>query len=81
VPVNPVHGVVGIFYGFFLRKIIKLILKIVGTLEFCKGTLNFFIIIFLVPVILHLGPCLTFYNYNLVIFLINLLILITYLIY
>jgi hypothetical protein len=35
----------------------------------------------LVHAILHLGPYLTFYNYNLVILLINLLILITYLIY
>jgi hypothetical protein len=35
----------------------------------------------LVPVILRFGPCLTFYNYNFVLFLINLLILITYLIH
>jgi hypothetical protein len=31
--------------------------------------------------ILHLGPCLTVYNYNQVLFVINLLILITYLIH
>jgi hypothetical protein len=35
----------------------------------------------LVPLILYLGPYLGFYNYNYMIFLINLLILITYLIY
>jgi hypothetical protein len=35
----------------------------------------------LVPKNLHICPCLTFYNYNYVIFLINLLIPITYLIY
>jgi hypothetical protein len=48
---------------------------------FCKNTPKLFINYILVYVILHLGPCLTFYNYNYVIFLINLLILITYLIY
>jgi hypothetical protein len=35
----------------------------------------------LVLVILHIGPCLTFYNYIYVLFLIKLLILITQLIY
>jgi hypothetical protein len=35
----------------------------------------------LVPVILHIGPCLSFYNYDYVLFLINLLTLITHLIY
>jgi hypothetical protein len=40
-----------------------------------------FLKLYLVHVILHLGPYLTFYNYNLVLFLINLLIPITYLIY
>jgi hypothetical protein len=46
-----------------------------------KNTPKLFHNYILVPLILHLGPCLTFYNYNQVIFLINLLILITYLIY
>jgi hypothetical protein len=36
--VDPVHGVVDIFYGFFLRKIIPQIPKIAGTSEFCKNT-------------------------------------------
>jgi hypothetical protein len=31
--------------------------------EFCK-TAQFFWNYILVPEILHLGPCLTFYNYN-----------------
>jgi hypothetical protein len=56
-------------------------LKIAGTSEFFKNTLELFHNYILVPVILHLGPCSTFYNYKYVFFLINLLILITYLIY
>jgi hypothetical protein len=43
---DAVHGVVDIFYGFFLRKIIPSIPKIAGTSEFCKTPLNFFIIMF-----------------------------------
>jgi hypothetical protein len=39
-------------------------MKIVGTLEFCKNTLELFQNYILVPIILHLGQCLTFYNYN-----------------
>jgi hypothetical protein len=48
---------------------------------FYKNTPKLFLNYILVTAILHLGPYLTFYNYNWVIFLINLLILITNLIY
>jgi hypothetical protein len=48
-------------------------------LYFCKNTPKFFQNYILVPAILYLGPYLTFYNYNSVLFLINMLILITYL--
>jgi hypothetical protein len=33
-------------------------------MEFYKSTSELFWNYILVPVILHLGPCLTFYNYN-----------------
>jgi hypothetical protein len=46
-------------------------------MEFCKNTPEIFLNYILVPAILYLGPCLTFYNYNSVLFLINLLILFT----
>jgi hypothetical protein len=39
-------------------------LKIDGTSELCKNTSELFHNYILVPIILHLGPCLTFYNYN-----------------
>jgi hypothetical protein len=39
-------------------------MKIAGTLEFYKNTPELFHNYILVPIILHLGPCLTFYNYN-----------------
>jgi hypothetical protein len=50
-------------------------------MEFYKNTPEIFQYYILVPIILHLGPCLTVYNYNQVLFVINLLILITYLIH
>jgi hypothetical protein len=62
--VDPVHSAVDMFYGFFLRKIIPQIPKIVGTSDICKRTPELFHNYILVPVILHLGSCLTFYNYN-----------------
>jgi hypothetical protein len=49
---------------FFFRKIIQIIQKIVDAQQFCKNTPKLFQNYILVPVILHLGPCLTFYNYN-----------------
>jgi hypothetical protein len=55
---------VDIFYGFCLRKIIPQIPKITRTSEYCKNTPKLFHNYILVPVILHVGPCLTFYNYN-----------------
>jgi tyrosine-protein phosphatase YwqE len=79
--VDPVHGAMDIFYEFLLRKIIPWISKITRISEFCKNTPELFHNNILVPVILHLGPYLAFYNYHWVILLINLLILITYLIY
>jgi hypothetical protein len=57
------------------------ILENTRTLEILQNTPKLFWNYILVPVILHLGPYLSFFNYKLVIFLINLLILITYLIY
>jgi hypothetical protein len=39
-------------------------MKIAGTSKFCKNTLELFQNYILVPVILHLGPYLSFYNYN-----------------
>jgi hypothetical protein len=40
-------------------------------MKFCKNTSEFFYNYILVPVILHIGPYLTFYNYNYVLFFIN----------
>jgi hypothetical protein len=54
------HETVDLFHGFFNRKIIRLFQKIVGTRYFYKNTLELFQNFILVPVILHLGPCLTF---------------------
>jgi hypothetical protein len=39
-------------------------MKITGTLEFYKNTPELFHNYILIPAILHLGPYLTFYNYN-----------------
>jgi hypothetical protein len=61
---GPVHGAMDIFYGIVCRKINLKIQKITGTSEFYKNTPELFQNYILVPVILHLGPFLTFYNYN-----------------
>jgi hypothetical protein len=74
---DPVQADVNLFHGFFFSKIIPEILENPRTLYFCKNTPELFQNYILVPIILHLGPRLTFYNYNYVLFLINLLILIT----
>jgi hypothetical protein len=58
------HETVDLFSGFFNRKIIQLFQKIVGTWYFYKSTHELFQNYILVPVILHLDPCLTFYNYK-----------------
>jgi hypothetical protein len=59
-----VHETVNLFHGFFNRKIIWLFQKIAGTWYFYKNTPKLFQNYILVPVILPLGPYLTFYNYN-----------------
>jgi hypothetical protein len=48
----------------FLKEIIPEILKITGISEFCKNNRELFHNYILVPIVLHLGPSLTFYNYN-----------------
>jgi hypothetical protein len=53
-----------IFYGIVFRKINLEIRKITRTFEFYKNTPELFENYILVHVILHLGPYLTFYNYN-----------------
>jgi hypothetical protein len=78
---DPVHVAVNLFHRFFFSKIILKILENPITPQFCKNTPELFQNYILVPAILHLGACLTFNNYNYVLFLINLLILITNLIY
>jgi hypothetical protein len=71
--VDPVHRSVDIFYRFSNREIIPEILEIAGALNFFKKTPKLFQNFILVPVILHLGPQLTFYNYDWVTALINLI--------
>jgi hypothetical protein len=61
------------FHVILFRKIIQIILKITGALEFYKKHIELFQNYILVPVILHLGPCITFYNYDWVPALINLI--------
>jgi hypothetical protein len=48
---------------------------------FYKNTPKLFLNQILVPAFLHLCLCVTFYNYNELLFSINLLVLINYLIY
>jgi hypothetical protein len=62
--VDLVHETVDLFHGVFNRKIIWLFQKIVGTWYFYKNTPELFHNYILVPIILHLGPYLTLYNYN-----------------
>jgi hypothetical protein len=61
---DPVHAAVNLFHRFFFSKIILEILENPRTPYFCKNTPELFQNYTLVPIILHLGPCLTFYNYN-----------------
>jgi hypothetical protein len=61
---DPVHAAVNLFHGFFFSKIISEILENPITLYFCKNTPELFHNYILVPIILHLGLCLNFYNYN-----------------
>jgi hypothetical protein len=80
--VNQTDGVVGfIILHWDCIKIIHLIPKIAWPWKFYKNNPKLFRNYILVPIISHIGPCLTFYNYIYVLFLINMLILITYLIY
>jgi hypothetical protein len=53
-----------LYHENFLRKIISKILEILIPQKFYKNTLELFLNYDLVPIILHLGPCLTFYNYK-----------------
>jgi hypothetical protein len=62
--VDLVHVSVDLFHGFSYSKIILKILENPTTPNFYKNTLGLFLNYILVPVILHLGPYLTFYNYN-----------------
>jgi hypothetical protein len=62
--VDSVHETMDLFHGFFNRKIIWLFQKIAGTWYFYKNTPELFQNYILVPIVLHLGPWLTFYNYN-----------------
>jgi hypothetical protein len=64
VVVDSVHETVDLFHGFFNRKIIRLFQKIAGIWYFYKNTPELFQNYILVPIVLHLGPWLTFYNYN-----------------
>jgi hypothetical protein len=59
-----VHVAVDLFHGFFFSKIILKILENPITPYFCKNTPELFQNYILVTIILHLGPYLTFYNYN-----------------
>jgi hypothetical protein len=53
-----------LYHRIFLRKIIPKILKIPTPQKFYNNTPELFLNYILVPVILHLGLYLTFYNYN-----------------
>jgi hypothetical protein len=61
---TPVHGRVDLFHHFFNRKLIHKFQKIIRALDLCKNTPDIFYNYILVTIILHLGPCLTFHNYN-----------------
>jgi hypothetical protein len=62
--VNRVHVTVNLFHGFSNRKINKKYPKIIGARYFYKNTPELCLKYILVHIILHLGPYLTFYNYN-----------------
>jgi hypothetical protein len=61
---DPVHRSMDLYHGIFFRKIILKILEIPIPQKFYKNTPKLFLNYVLVLVILHLGPYLTFYNYN-----------------
>jgi c-di-GMP-related signal transduction protein len=61
---DPVHAAVDLFHGFFFSKINPKNLKNPRTPYFYKNTPELFQNYILVLAILHLGPYLTFYNYN-----------------
>jgi hypothetical protein len=71
--VDLVHRSIDQFRDFSFRKIISLIPENPGFRYFTKTTPKLFQNYILVPVILYLSPCLTFYNYDLVPALINLI--------
>jgi hypothetical protein len=52
------------FYSFIFSKTNPKILENPSPLNFYKNTPGLFLNYILVPAILHLGPYLTFYNYN-----------------
>jgi hypothetical protein len=59
-PHGPVSPTVNLFYMFFFSKIILKILENPRMPYFHKNTPELFQNSILVPIILHLGPCLTF---------------------
>jgi hypothetical protein len=63
-PMDSVYWHVDPVYAFSNRKLIQLIWKFARARLFYKNTLELFENYILVPVILHLGPYLTLYNYN-----------------
>jgi hypothetical protein len=63
-PIDLVRVAVDLFHGFFFSKIILKILENPRTMYFAKKNPELFQNYILVPTILHLGPCLTFHNYN-----------------
>jgi hypothetical protein len=62
--VDPVHEIMDLFPRLFFRKIIRKIWKIAGAMEILQNRLELLRNYIFVPVILHIGPYLTFYNYN-----------------
>jgi hypothetical protein len=77
-PMDPVHVAVNLFHGFSNRKIKTEILENTRTLEILQKHPKLFQNYILVPLILHLGPCIYFYIYNSVLFLINSVYIIFY---
>jgi hypothetical protein len=71
--VDSVHRAVDTIYTFSYTKIICLFQKFAGAMQFCKNTLGLFQNYVLVLLFFHLGPYLSFYNYDLVLALINLI--------
>jgi hypothetical protein len=59
---DPVHRRYGPIPRVFSRKVILKILKLAVTLDFYKKNPQLFGDYILVPIIVHIGPCLSFYN-------------------